>query len=221
MPEHLPYKVLVAIDPDVLDLEGEYTLSSNAVCQRALEAANRENGAELHLLTVVGAGIGSQKEADARAAHAAADLLKLAKGEVAGLTRRGVPVRVANIMAHVLRGSPAEEIVWLAANLGADLLVLGSHGKRGISRLLLGSVAEHVVRRAGCPVLVERSKLYDASWVSAELEPPCKDCVDARVASAGMQEWCARHLEHHARAHTYSDSSDGSLSAMEPWGFSG
>jgi hypothetical protein len=68
---------------------------------------------------------------------------------------------------------------------------------------------------------VERSKIHEETWVTPEIEPPCAQCVAARAASQGKQTWCARHLEHHARAHTYSDGGSTVLAPMEPWGFSG
>lgn len=55
--------------------------------------------------------------------------------------------------AVVVEGAPAPTIVEHAAAMGADLLVMGTHGRSGFDRLLLGSVAEKVLRRAGCPVL--------------------------------------------------------------------
>lgn len=58
---------------------------------------------------------------------------------------------------HVLHGPPSETIVRYAEDHGHDLIVLGSHGRTGLSRWLLGSVAEQVVRRASCPVLVVRA----------------------------------------------------------------
>lgn len=54
----------------------------------------------------------------------------------------------------VVEGRPAARIVDYAAARGADLIVLGTHGRTGVDRYLLGSVAERVVRRAGVPVLV-------------------------------------------------------------------
>ena len=54
-------------------------------------------------------------------------------------------------------GNPAGEIVRIAAEVGAEMIVLGTHGRTGMSRLLMGSVAEAVVRRAPCPVLVYRA----------------------------------------------------------------
>jgi universal stress protein A len=51
-------------------------------------------------------------------------------------------------------GSPFEEILTAAEHCSADLIVIGSHGRTGIGRLLLGSTAERVIERARCPVLV-------------------------------------------------------------------
>jgi nucleotide-binding universal stress UspA family protein len=56
----------------------------------------------------------------------------------------------------LLSGHPADEIVGLARARGCDLLVLATHGRTGFRRAVLGSVAEHVVRNAPCPVLVFR-----------------------------------------------------------------
>lgn len=53
-------------------------------------------------------------------------------------------------------GNPAKTIVAIADDLDVDLIVVGSQGKSGIQRVLLGSVAETVVRRAPCPVTVVR-----------------------------------------------------------------
>ncbi|MGB7603793.1 MAG: universal stress protein [Candidatus Sulfotelmatobacter sp.] len=54
-------------------------------------------------------------------------------------------------------GKPATEIVKAAKEWPADLIVIGSHGRRGVERVLLGSVAEAVLRHAPCPVLVVRA----------------------------------------------------------------
>lgn len=53
-------------------------------------------------------------------------------------------------------GDPAGEIVRIAGDEQAEMIVLGTHGRTGVTRLLMGSVAEAVVRRAPCPVLVYR-----------------------------------------------------------------
>jgi universal stress protein A len=58
----------------------------------------------------------------------------------------------------VVRGLTAPQIVDYAANQDIDLIVIGTHGRRGVAHLLLGSVAEHVIRTARCPVLTVRAE---------------------------------------------------------------
>jgi nucleotide-binding universal stress UspA family protein len=57
----------------------------------------------------------------------------------------------------LLAGKPAPEIIRFAGENGVDLIVIGTKGKTGIERLLLGSVAENIIRSAHCPVLVVKS----------------------------------------------------------------
>jgi nucleotide-binding universal stress UspA family protein len=63
-----------------------------------------------------------------------------------------------NPRAEVRIGSPAQEIVAAATDLQADLVCLGTHGRGGLARVILGSVAELVVRQSPCPVLTVRPK---------------------------------------------------------------
>lgn len=65
----------------------------------------------------------------------------------------------AKSVQRVVRvGAPAREILGYAETEGIDLIVMGTHGRGAIAQLLLGSVAEHVVRHAPCPVLTVRSR---------------------------------------------------------------
>ena len=65
----------------------------------------------------------------------------------------------ASIADTLLRtGDARDEILHAAETIGADLIVMGTHGRRGVSRALLGSVAELVVRTAPCPVLTIRAR---------------------------------------------------------------
>jgi nucleotide-binding universal stress UspA family protein len=64
----------------------------------------------------------------------------------------------SSALDFVQAGSPSAEIVKAAREWPADLIVIGSHGRSGFQRALLGSVAEEVMRHASCPVLVVRSK---------------------------------------------------------------
>lgn len=56
----------------------------------------------------------------------------------------------------VIRGVPYEEILKFAQEKGIDLIVIGTHGRKGLDRVLFGSTAERVVRNAPCPVLTVR-----------------------------------------------------------------
>ena len=104
---------------------------------------------------------------------------------------------------HLLRGDPWREIVGLAASLDADLIVVGTAGRVGLERILLGSVAAQVVRHAGCPVLVARPK--DHHHLAAELGvpilPACADCVVVREQTSGQRQWCDRHSTKHVHGH--------------------
>ena len=102
-----------------------------------------------HLAAESGPGIPSDEET---AASLAAELGEIAEGQ-----------RVANLRltSTVRLGKPAEEIVKLAADWPADLLVLSTHGRTGLRHLLLGSVAEKVLRHTTCPVLVLHKHEHD------------------------------------------------------------
>lgn len=54
---------------------------------------------------------------------------------------------------QIVEGDPVNEILQVADEVGADLIVMGTHGRTGLGRLFMGSVAEQVMRRASCPVL--------------------------------------------------------------------
>lgn len=64
--------------------------------------------------------------------------------------------RVARVSTHSSIGDPAEEIIALATDQRADLIVIGSRGHGRLAGLLLGSVAQKVLAHASCPVLIVR-----------------------------------------------------------------
>jgi nucleotide-binding universal stress UspA family protein len=66
-------------------------------------------------------------------------------------------------------GGPTETILQTAADVHADLIVMGTHGRTGIARFLMGSVAEQVVRRAPCPVLTMTAPYAEAAEPVAAL----------------------------------------------------
>ena len=104
-----------------------------------------------------------------------------------------------HFFVHVRIGKPATELLELAHDIGADLIIIGSHGWRGLDRVLFGSVSEAVVRGAGCPVLVARPKTYDKAALL--------DIVDTKPS------------QHHAyvRPHRYSYTDSRVVTRPNDW----
>ena len=71
--------------------------------------------------------------------------------------RRFADPKYRNVKFDVLFGDPGHEITEYAKSAGTGLIVMPSHGRTGLAHLLIGSVAERVIRLAHCPVLVLRS----------------------------------------------------------------
>jgi nucleotide-binding universal stress UspA family protein len=90
-----------------------------------------------------------------------------------------VPVVVAS---H--RGDAADEIVGYARAHGIHLIVLGTHGRTGVSRLLMGSVAERVIRTAPCPVLAVPPA--DGGEDARVLPPSVYHCVSCNTMSRDL-----------------------------------
>ncbi|HJT35858.1 MAG TPA: universal stress protein [Pirellulales bacterium] len=74
--------------------------------------------------------------------------------QIAQVRPKDESVRVEH---RLVLGTPPEEIIRVAAEIHADLIVMGTHGRTGLSRALMGSVAEEVVRKAPCSVLVVKT----------------------------------------------------------------
>ncbi len=67
---------------------------------------------------------------------------------------------------HLVEGDAATRILDVAEKTGSDLIVMGTHGRTGLARLLMGSVAEQIVRKAPCPVLTVKTPFPAASPAS-------------------------------------------------------
>jgi universal stress protein A len=103
------------------------------------------------------------------------------------------------LTTHIGLYGAAEAISVLAAEVEAQLVIVGMRGKSGVKHLLLGSVAEATVRQAPCPVLVVRPM----GATNPTIEAPCSRCLDARETTDGKEVWCEQHREQHGRRHTY------------------
>jgi len=107
-----------------------------------IETAYRADGADVYVATPEGAVL-------------LAERLRLARAQLRRL-ETAVASRGCGVRSMVKRGAPAHAITATARRLRAQLIVMGTYGRTGLSRLLMGSVAEQVVRCAPCPVLTVR-----------------------------------------------------------------
>jgi nucleotide-binding universal stress UspA family protein len=126
----------------------DFSPESLAAVATALELV--KNASRLHVIHVLPildpnepGAVWSQLDNDSRRA-----------GAIQGVKEKLPEAKYADIDVAVAFGDPGEEITNFAESLAADLIVMPSHGRTGIKRLLIGSVAERVVRLAHCPVLV-------------------------------------------------------------------
>jgi nucleotide-binding universal stress UspA family protein len=183
----------------VLGLDLTDTESSGYALDQAARIVKRIPGSEMHLIHVAPASTTADK------ARQAAQLLQLYVSEKAselGLATQSVGI-------HVRTGEPGPEIAQIAADVNADLIVVGTHHRPNLKELFLGSTAEHVMATARCPVFVAGPRPHPKPSHIVVIEPPCPDCLAAREASAGRTWWCARHSEHHRlRRHHYSYQSE-------------
>jgi nucleotide-binding universal stress UspA family protein len=163
-------RILVPID---------FSAPSDAALDYARLLARRW-GSELHVLHVTGERLTPPHGSGAPDAEPAA--FRRIRDRLAG---KDAPRRL-NIRV-VERAAPADAILNYARSAEADLIVMGTHGRRGVAHVVMGSVAESVVRRAPCPVLTMQESPADAPSFTRILVPtdfsaPSDDALDlARV----------------------------------------
>jgi nucleotide-binding universal stress UspA family protein len=202
------HRIVVGID---------FSETSERALADAIEQASGHPRAELHVVTVAnldwiaGARNGAPAAKLDEVVAVERSAIEQALGR-AGIDRGSVPTFV-----HVRVGGPAQEIVALAAEVDAHLIVVGTHGRSGWQRFWLGSVAERVLRLAHCPVLVTRPRQHPTDEAAPMPEPPCPQCVAVRAQSDGKQWWCEQHAHHHQRAHAYVYSSRFDSATTKVW----
>jgi nucleotide-binding universal stress UspA family protein len=196
-PKPLRTVILVAID---MSHDAEHVIAS------AIDLARRTPGAELHVVHAVDPRTAIRAEASGVQPY---ELIVAAHSEFlderARLARESTDVTV---VGHLVEDGAQRAILQTAASIDADMIVVGTHGRRGLARWTMGSIAELVVRKATCPVLVIREKQHQTPQLE-EIEPPCPDCVETQRASGGKTLWCARHSQHHPRAHLHYANPEG------------
>jgi len=137
-------KIVIAVD-------------DHAVAAHAAEIGSslaQSLGAEVALIHVVDTSAGFGNQSGVPASFLLAEAEDQGKRLLAGYGER---LKLHPPALEFLRvGKPSAEIVKAAKEWPADLIVIGSHGRRGLERALLGSVAEAVLRHSRCPVLIVR-----------------------------------------------------------------
>lgn len=193
------YRILIATD--FSDLAGEAFME-------ALSLARRNPYAELHVAAVVDKEASEIVPVEDRRTSMVQITDHLRERLIAETERMlgPDPTRRVPTTVHIRVGKIAEQIAGLAGEIGADLVVVGTHGRRGVRHLLLGSVAERTVRLAPCAVLVVRPKDTHVLDNLPTIEPPCPTCLKTREETKGEQWWCEAHRAERGDFHAFSYS---------------
>jgi nucleotide-binding universal stress UspA family protein len=116
----------------------------------------RRSGGELTLLHVTDSPAGSAEEMVVAPPELFQQTTKELERKLESWRVEAERATSTSVRAKILSGLPATEIVSFAREGSFDLLVMGTHGRRGFRHMLIGSVVEKVIREAHCPVLVVR-----------------------------------------------------------------
>lgn len=171
-----PTRVIAAVD------FGEPALEA---LRQARTLAHEAKGtlAAVHVLPAVqDLGVLFPEQSLSLAANAEAEARKV-RADIEAHARERLGLELST--TFVERGAPYAEIVRRAEAWNADFLVVGSHGRKGLSRTVLGSVAERVVRHAHCSVLVARTIGKPGTvLVATDLSPASLPAIAAGAAAA-------------------------------------
>jgi len=177
----------------------DFSPSAEQALARAIDVACRAPQHVLHVIAAVDARRGfpmiPTKQIDYVYAEKIQDMIA---GHIKDLLGNRPSRDVVEFYVHARIGQPAEQILDLAYEVGADLVFIGSHGITGLERLMLGSVSERVVREAKCPVMVVREKTYanvELMKIVPNLEehkkytPPHRFSYENKTAITRPNEW--------------------------------
>lgn len=159
---------MVMYDRIIVPIDGSDGSERVATHAAALAAVH---GAELHGIYVVNTGsfAGLPMESSWEGID---DLLRADAETAVELVERAAEAHDVPVETHILEGTPSREIVKFAERGHCDLIVMGTHGRGGIDRLLLGSVAEKVVRASKVPVLTVRIEGDDVESPALDVDVP-------------------------------------------------
>lgn len=200
----------------------DYSPISDLALKRAFAMAALEENTEIHVVHVVmlgshaGSGVAGVPISPTISIDDSLGNLKKRVAAILQHFNESSTHPFDRVRSHIRVDAPAAEIAQLATDLEAKMVIVGTHGRRGLKRFFLGSVAERVVRMAHCAVLVVRPN--EDPEETPRIEPPCPRCVAERKRTDGKEFWCEQHRERHGQRHTYHYqdrvSQDGSMPLM-------
>jgi len=150
-------------------IASDFSEASDAAVRQGVEVANGDAVALCHVMPELGVHALLPQQYESDLSWQIAQQPKLAEALRSQLGRV-LPDRQLSPDIFIELGSDYDQILRRAEQWQADLIAIGTHGRRGISRLLLGSTADQVIRAGQAPVLVAR--------------PPRKDAVEGAVLAA-------------------------------------
>lgn len=137
----------------------DFSTASRAAFRKAIDMA-KGSRAELllaHVISPVVPMAGEGYVSPAMYDQVAASTRAWAQKQLDGLLAQAKKSH-ARVKGFILDGAPSDEIVRFARSRKVELIVMGTHGRKGIAKFFVGSVADRVVARATCPVLTVRGK---------------------------------------------------------------
>jgi nucleotide-binding universal stress UspA family protein len=180
------FSILVGID---------FSENGARVLQSAADLAFTTPEAELHLVHAFGPGVSADK---LRWFSALSDLASIedTDGAAAALDQlaTSIPLGAERVCAYVQEGSAPSVISQVAEDIGADLVVVGTHDPASVNRPFFGSIAEKLVRTAPCPVLIIRRKSIPPD---DRIVVPCSACEASKRLTWGAFRWCVDHAPYH------------------------
>lgn len=187
-----PFIVVAALDHSERD---------GAVLASALGLARGTPGSRLHLAHIVDPGppgplpIGAMPRVPTTLS-----LVENAERFLAARADEAAHALDRPVVGHLLEGAVWRELIQLGIDLGANVLIVGTHDYHGLRRFVLGSVAQEVVRAAPFPVLMVRTapeKLGD------DFRPACPRCLALQATTGGAKLFCAEHEPEHPKSRAY------------------
>jgi nucleotide-binding universal stress UspA family protein len=151
--------VLAAVDTS--------TLASSVVDQAARLARRTWPNSQLHILHVFRS---TRFDRPSNAGVTREELVGEARSYLEYHLRSARRQCPAPVVGHFAEGDPVEEVLKVARSVSADLLLVGTHDATGLERLLLGSVAAKLARRAPCSVMIVRHKQRPYTKVAASAD---------------------------------------------------